>query len=53
MDCLISLVKEYIVDMWEIQKHNYKIVTEDLVNNSIVSLHLGTWLWLKGRRMVS
>ena len=45
-DGLLSLVKEYIIDVWEIRKHKYMIVTQDLVNNSILSLHLG-------RRMVS
>ena len=46
-DGLFSLVK-YVVDVWEIGKHNYTIMTEDLVN-SILSLHLGIWLGLKGR----
>ena len=35
-DGLLSLFKEYIVDVCEIM-----IVTHDLVNNSILSLHLG------------
>ena len=31
---------------------NYMIMTQDLVNKSILSLHLGMWLCLKGRGMV-
>ena len=38
-DGLLSLVKEYV---WKIRKHNY--MTQDLVNNSILSLYLGIWL---------
>ena len=30
-------------------KTNYMLVAHDSVNNSIFSLHLGIWLWLKGR----
>ena len=37
-DGLLSLVKEYIVDVSEIQK---KVVTQYPVNNSILGLHLG------------
>ena len=50
-DELLCLVKKYtcIVDVWEIRKH---IVTQDLINNSILG-HLGIWLWLKGRGMLS
>ena len=34
-------------------KHKlYDIVTQDLVTNSILSLHLGIWLWLMDRKMV-
>ena len=53
MDCLIWL-SNIIVDMWEIRgkKIIFIIVTQDLVNNSIFSLHLEIWLWLKGRGMV-
>ena len=40
-DGLLALVKEYIVDVWEIRKYNYMIVTQDLVCNSVLSLHLG------------
>ena len=43
-DGLLSLVKEYVVDMWEIRKHN--------LINSILSLHQRICLWLKGRGMV-
>ena len=49
-DGLLSLVKEYIVDVWEVRNIYYTIVTQDLV---ILSLHLGIWLWLNGRGMVS
>ena len=53
-DGLLSLVKEYIVDMCgKYENINYMIVTQDLVNNSTLSLHLKIWLWLKGRGMVS
>ena len=48
-DGLLSFVKDYIVDVWEIENINYMIVSQDVVNNSIFSLHLGIWLWLKGR----
>ena len=37
---LLRLVKEYIIDVWEIRKQNYMIVTQDLVNNSILGVHL-------------
>ena len=40
-DGLISLVKEYIIDVWEIRKHKLLIVTQDPVNNSILGVHLG------------
>ena len=50
---LFTLVKE----LWCIDSRNTKtliiIVTQDLVNNSILSLHLMIWLWLKSRGMVS
>ena len=39
-DGLLSLVKEYIIDVWEIQKQIIW-VTQDPVNNSILGLHLG------------
>ena len=32
----LALVKEYIVEMWEIRNINYMIVTQDLVCNSIL-----------------
>ena len=41
LDGLLSLVKEYSVDVWEILKLSYMIATLDLVNNSILSLRLG------------
>ena len=40
-DGLLALVKEYIVDVWEYENINYMIVTQDLVCNSVLSLHLG------------
>ena len=50
MDCL---VREYIIDVWEIRKHKlYMIVTQDPVNNSILSLHLGRGM-VSSVRMVS
>ena len=51
-DGLLALVKEYIVDVWEIRKHNYMMVTQDLVCNSILSLHLGRGV-VSSIRMVS
>ena len=43
MDCL---VKEYIIDMWEIQKEklHYNDSGSSLLYNSILSLHLGRGL---------
>ena len=52
-DGLLSLVKEYIVKCGKYENINYMIVAQDSVNNSILSLHLGIWQWLKGRGMVS
>ena len=40
-DGLHGLVKEYIVEMWEIRKHKLYDVTQGLVYNSILSFHLG------------
>ena len=51
-DGLLSLVKEYILDVWEYENINYMIVTQDLVNNSILSLHLGRGM-VNSVRMVS
>ena len=42
-DGLLSLVKEYIVDVWEIRKHKLYDSDSGLVN-SILSLLLGIWL---------
>ena len=39
-DGLLALVKEYIVDVWEIRKHKLYDVTQDLVCNSVFSPHL-------------
>ena len=58
-DGLLSYVKEYIIDVWEIQKFiNYIIVTQDPGNNSILGLHLGREMVISVRivnlvRMVS
>ena len=54
-DGLLDLVREYIVDVWKIRKHKLydSALTPDLVNYSILSLHLGIGLWLKCREMVS
>ena len=46
-DGLLSLVKEYIIDMWEIRNINYIIVTQDQVDNSILGLHLGRGMVIK------
>ena len=46
-DGLLSLVKEYIIDMWEIRNINYIIVTQDQVDNSIFGLHLGRGMVIK------
>ena len=52
-DGLLALVKEYVVDVWEIRKHKlYDIVTQDLVCNSVLSLHLGRGV-VSSIRMVS
>ena len=51
-DGLLSLVKEYIVDFWKYENINYMIVTQDLVNNSILGLHLGRGM-VSSVRMVS
>ena len=40
-DGLLSLDKEYIVDMWKYENINYMIFTQDLVSNSILGIHLG------------
>ena len=42
------MVKEYIETSGKNENINYMIVTQDLVNNSILSI----WLWLKGRGIV-
>ena len=48
-DGLLSLVKEYIIDVWEMRK---QIVTQDLVNNYILGLHLERGM-VSSVRMVS
>ena len=50
-DDLLSLDKEYIIDVWEIRNINYMIVTQDPVNNSILGLHLGRGM-VRSVRMV-
>ena len=52
-DGLLSFVKEYIETCGKYENINYMIVAQNPVNNSILSLHLGIWLWLMGRGMVS
>ena len=37
-DELLSLVKEYIIEVWEIRKHKLYDSTHDSVNNSIIGL---------------
>ena len=39
-DELLSLVKEYIIDVWEIRKHKLYDSDSDPVNNSILGLYL-------------
>ena len=51
-DGLLSLVKEYIIDVWEIRKHNLYDSDSDPVNNSILDLHLGRGM-VSSVRMVS
>ena len=50
-DGLLSLVNEYIVDLWEIRKHN--TFYDSASGPTPFCLHLGIWLCLKGRGMVS
>ena len=52
MDCLTWL-RNILWMCGKYENINYMIMTKDLVNNSILSLHLGIWLWLKGRGIVS
>ena len=51
-DGLLSLVKEYIIDVRELRNINYMIVTQDPVNNSILCLHLARGM-VSSVRMVS
>ena len=48
-DRLFSLVRECFCRYVGNMETNYTIVTQDPVNNSILILHLGIWLWLMGR----
>ena len=50
-----SLVKEFIVNVWEVRKQNSMAMTHALINFSL-SPHLGVWevpLGLRGKEMVS
>ena len=51
-DGLLSLVKEYIIDVWEIRKHKLYDSDSGRVNNSILGLHLGRGM-VSSVRMVS
>ena len=51
-DGLLSLVKEYIIDVWEIRKHKLYDSDSGPVNNSILGLHLGRGM-VSSVRMVS
>ena len=51
-DGLLALVKEYIVDVCEIRKNKLYDSDQDLVCNSILSLHLGRGV-VSSVRMVS
>ena len=48
-DSLLSLVKEYVVDVWEIRKHI--LYGDD--SSPGPSLHLGIWLGFNGKAIVS
>ena len=51
-DGLLTLVKEYIVDIWEIRKHKLYDSDSGPGQNSILGLHLGRGM-LSSVRMVS
>ena len=51
-DHLLSLVKEYVVGVWDARKQNYTVMTHALVSFS-PWLRLCSWLELRGKRMVS
>ena len=51
-DGLLALVKEYIVDVWEIRKHKLYDSDSGSVCNSILSLQLGRGM-VSSFRMVS
>ena len=51
-DELLSLVKEYIIDVWEKRKHKLYDSDSGPVNNSILGLHLGKAM-ISPIRMVS
>ena len=51
---LLSLVREFVVNQWEVRKQNYMPMTHALINFSL-SLHLRVWgvlLGLRGKGMV-
>ena len=44
-DGMLILVKEYIVDIWEIRKHKLYDSDSGTGQQLHLSLHLGIWLW--------
>ena len=51
-DGVLTLVKEYIIDVWEIRKHKLYDSDSGPVNNCILGLHLGRGM-VSSVRMVS
>ena len=51
-DGLLSLLKEYIVDMWEIRKHKFYDSDSGPSQQLHSQSYLGIWLELKGIGMV-
>ena len=51
-DDLLSLVKEYVVGVWDVRKQNSTVMTHALVNFS-PWLRICSWLELRGKQMVS
>ena len=52
MDCLAWLIKEYIIDMWEIRKHKLYDSDSGPGQQLILGLHLGRGM-VSSVRMVS